>query len=232
MTVWMDDRSTWPGSGLLGTLGPVERAALLQLGRSRTHEPGEILVKEGEEHREVYVLLHGYVKVVSNSRDGRSVLLAVRGRGDLIGEIAAMDDKPRTATGVAATTVESRVIGHGAFAAYRTAHPAAERAIQDYLLRKLRQATMVRSALNGAPVSQRLAQVLCHLGVNHGRRVGTATVIDIPLSQRELATFVGAAEPSVQRALGQFRRAGLLLTHYRRIEIRDMQALATHAATG
>ncbi|MFY1636199.1 Crp/Fnr family transcriptional regulator [Solwaraspora sp. WMMB335] len=226
-----DEGNQWPGDSFIGGLAPTARTAITGSGRARRFRPGEVLVNEGDHRHDVYVLLGGYVKIVSNSHDGRTNLLAIRGRGDLIGELSAIDMSPRTATVVAATTVDARVVDHLAFTAFRRGHSAAEEVLQRSVLTKLRQATRMRGALNGASVSQRLAGILYYLAVRYGHPAGSATVIDIPLSQLELAAFVGAAEASVHRALTALRRSGLVVTGYRQIEIQDLAALA-EVATG
>ena len=78
---------------------------LLQICREaeeRRLVAGEVLCKEGEPGDEAYVIQEGRLEVVKES-DGREVLLAVRESGEVIGEMALLEEAPRVATIRAAT---------------------------------------------------------------------------------------------------------------------------------
>lgn len=221
----------WPKGSLLNGLGPVERAALLRLGTVRRFDRGLTLMREGETDRDLYVLLRGYVKVLGDTRDGRTNMLAIRVAGDVVGEIAALDNQPRSASVVAVTPVTTRVIDWATFDGYLSAHPSANVVLRQSILAKLRQSTRFRVNLGGASVYVRLAGVLCQLALSYGRQTPDGLLIDVPLSQVECAEFVGAAEPSVHRALAELRRRDLIRTGYRRLYVTDFTGLYA-AATG
>ena len=67
----------------------------------------------------------GMVKVTVAAETGAETTLAVRSRGDLIGEFAVLDGMPRTATARAVGTVGAIRIGRSAFAAFAQRYPAA-----------------------------------------------------------------------------------------------------------
>ena len=73
-------------------------------------EAGKVLTREGEQGNEFIIVLDGEVEV----REGDQVI-ATRGAGDYIGEIALLDNRPRTATVVATTPVTLEVIGRREF---------------------------------------------------------------------------------------------------------------------
>src|SRR5579863_1725465 len=83
---------------LLSSLPPRERADVLALGTVRRFTRHEHLTRIGEPGREVFVIISGCVKIFADSVEGRPILLAVRLAGDIIGELAALDGRPRTAT--------------------------------------------------------------------------------------------------------------------------------------
>jgi CRP/FNR family transcriptional regulator, cyclic AMP receptor protein len=72
---------------------------------------GDVLARQGEIGREFVILLEGEVDV---ARDGK--VIAVRGAGDYIGEIALLDNQPRTATVTAKTDVAAEVLNRAEFA--------------------------------------------------------------------------------------------------------------------
>jgi CRP/FNR family transcriptional regulator, cyclic AMP receptor protein len=65
--------------------------------------------------------------------------------------------------------------------------------------------------------------------VAYGRRGPAGVVVDVRLTQAELATMCGAAEVSTQKALRELRVAGLVGTGYREIVIHDVPGLRTAA---
>lgn len=219
----------WPSGSFLASLNTDDRAVLLSLGTSRHFRPGAALVRSGEPGTDVTLLLSGCVKVMADSKDGRPILLAVRVMGDLIGELAALDDKPRSATVVAAVPTRTRVMSRKAFLDFVTARPAVGLTLQRSIVGKLRMATRYRIDVSGAPVIVRVARILDQLATSYGRTGPTAVHIDVPLTQPEIAALVGAALPSVERALATLRNDGLIVTGYRHFAIRNLPALRRQA---
>lgn len=222
--------SNWPAGTLLYALADSDRDKLSTLGTLRGYQPGSSLIVEGASDTDVLVLLAGYAKVLGNTIDGHAVLLSIRVGGDLVGELAAIDGQPRSATVVAATEVTARVIGQSRFLDFMTSRPEAARAIHRSMAGKLRMATRRRVDVGGVPVLIRLARMLDYLATNHGVQVGEGIRIAVPLSQPDLAALVNASEPSLHRAMAVLRREGVVRTGYRTLIIRDRGRLAGFAA--
>jgi CRP-like cAMP-binding protein len=224
--------STWPANTLLGTLEKADREALLALGTTHHHNRGETLTREGDRAGDAFVILRGCVKVLGDTRDGHTTLLAIRASGDVIGELSAIDGWPRSATTITAQPTVTIRIGVAALQSFLSQHPRAALAMHRSVAEKLRQATRLRIDLGGASVLVRLIRILHNLAI-YGRECPEGLLIDIPLSQGELAALLGAAEPSVQRCLAELRRENLIITGYRRIIITDLEklrALATDSS--
>jgi CRP-like cAMP-binding protein len=220
----------WPNGTLLGGLSPADVGALTTLGSPRTYQPGEILVREGDRDTHAVLLLCGYVKILGNTVDGTVVLLNVRAGGEIVGELAAFDNKPRSATAVAATRTEARLMAQRVFLAVLSERPAIATMMHSTIATKLRMATRHRINVGGAPLQTRLARVIDHLVEAYGVDCRTGVQIGVPLSQTDLAALVGAAEPSVHRALTELRRRRVLTTGYRRLIVCDRPLLQSLAA--
>jgi CRP/FNR family transcriptional regulator, cyclic AMP receptor protein len=199
---------------------------MLALGTRRLYEPGTVVLREGERTSHVLVLVKGFVKVTATSPEGYLSLLAIRTGGDLVGELASMDGEPRIATVTAAGRVWARVVSQHEFHRYLTHHPDVALAVSSSVGAKLRWATRRRIDFGGHEVHVRLARVLVELTGAYGVEGGE---IGVPLTQPELAALVGAAEPTVHRALANLRKEGIVATGYRRIVVCDRHRLATLA---
>ncbi|WP_320782722.1 Crp/Fnr family transcriptional regulator [Streptomyces sp. CRN 30] len=215
----------WPPTTLLGRLGPADRDLLLALGTRVRYPAGRVLIREGDRTDSVLLLLGGLVKVTARADDGRDALLAVRVRGDIVGEFAAVDGGPRSATVTACGPVLTRRVRRDDFVAcVRDRHRIAL-ALQQTVVAKLRAATVHRTTFTGCDAATRVARVLHHLAMTYGDRTGAGAEIRWPITQPELATLAGASEPSVQKALRRFRTMGFVTPGYRSIRVDDLARL-------
>ncbi len=220
-----DEPAGWSCGTLLSALSPEDRRALVALGVRRPFSAGQSLIVEGSIGTDTFLLLQGCAKVVCNTTAGRAVLLSLRVAGDLVGELAAADHKPRSASVIAATRLVAQVIPQRAFQAYLDERPAAARAVHLAVVEELRRSTRYRVSATGAPTSVQLALVLHHLMTTHGRPCTEGIRIDVPLSQSELASLLGTSQPSLHRMLADLRRSDVVRTRYRRVIVCDPQAL-------
>jgi len=225
-------RTPWVPGTLLHALDAPDRQALIELGTRRAFPPGATLINEGSRDVDTFVLLHGCCKVLGNSVAGRAVLLSIRIGGDLVGELAALDDKPRSASVVAATGVVARAVTQQTFLRYLHQRPRAARAVHGAVVAELRRSTRIRVDVNGAPVAVRLALTLSYLAEAYGRPCADGVRIEVPLSQPELASLIGVSEPTLHRALTDLRAQHVILTRYRRVVVRDPASLQALAANG
>ncbi|MFE4171564.1 Crp/Fnr family transcriptional regulator [Streptomyces sp. NPDC056909] len=202
-------------------LADLSSEGMAELGRSGTlvvYPAGRTLMREGDEDRHVLILLDGCAKVVGVSPGGRESLLAIRVAGDLVGELAALDGKPRSATVTAVLATTARRLSGDEFLALLGRHPGDWLTVSRYVTAKLRDANRSR-VHSGSPVVARTARVLIELAEKFGRPVPGGVLVDMPLPQSALAGLVGASEPALHRALTGLRRGGAVDTGYRRIMI-------------
>jgi CRP/FNR family cyclic AMP-dependent transcriptional regulator len=113
-----------------------ELAQLARVSEDVEVEPGEVLCKEGEIGHEFFVIVEGNVKI---TRKGRSV--ASRGSGDFVGEIALLEEIPRTATVKAETPVRLFVLTRKDFRHLLDENPSVERKVMRALARRLAEAS-------------------------------------------------------------------------------------------
>ncbi|UUU23042.1 Crp/Fnr family transcriptional regulator [Streptomyces sp. DSM 40750] len=216
---------SWPESSLLGGLARPALERFLELGTRVPFPAGRVLMREAERSDFVLILLSGVVKATGLTHDGRDALLAVRMGGDLVGELAAVDGEPRSATVTACGPVAARVVQRDDFLGFLRRDPGTAHAVNASVVAKLRAANTLRIDFTGCDATTRLARVLHQIAMTHGVRVGAAVMIPWPITQPELATLAGAAEPTVQKALRKLRAAGVIATGYRTVRIEDLTRL-------
>jgi CRP/FNR family transcriptional regulator, cyclic AMP receptor protein len=219
-------------SGFWGCLSDSERAALSAQGRETAFSRGMTLCLEGDPSTHVFILLAGWVKVLSSTREGSEVVLALRGPGDVIGEQAADLDGYRTATVRALMRVEALTVMAARFAAFLESHPNAVRVYRRVMAqrqRELNENLRGRVETSGA---QRLARLLLDLAARCGERTDHGVRLAVPLSQTDLASWAGMSRATMTRALHQWRQRGIVSTRQGRTTITDMPALRRIGGVG
>jgi len=218
------DDQVWPPGSFLGRLSGAERSELLALGITRALRPDTHLFVEGMHDTHVEVIRQGYVKVTT-AVGGLPQLLAIRLPGDLVGESAAVTGNSRSATVTTCGRVVSTVIRQADFLRFIAAHPRVAHQVTASVGDQLRWANARRSDFAAFPVHVRLARVLGDIASGCGEAAGDGVLIGVQLNHIELATLIGAAEDSVQKALRMLRLRGLIKTGYRRITVLDPAGL-------
>ena len=213
------------GQGFWALLSRAERDALWDLGLPRDYPPGETLCLEGDPSTHVFVLLAGWVKILSATSDGHEMVLALRGDGDIAGEIAGETTGRRNATIRAIDRVRALIVRHDKFSSFLDANPGADRAFRRVVTQKWNDADTKLRRHAVTTGGQRLASLLRDLAERHGREADGVIHLVMPLSQEELASMAGTSRATVTRAFGNWRKRGLIRTGHRRITILDPAGL-------
>ena len=222
-------------TGFLAELGQAHLEALRARGWRRRFTRGAVLFEEGGSSEQVMIVLSGRVKISHFTNDGREIILAVRGPGELLGELSAIDQEPRSATALAAEPVEALVMTSEDFQQFVASTPRAAMVMLTGLVRRLREADRKRIEFASYDTVGRVALRLLDLAKQFGEPVGRATAspdavrITLPLSQQELAGLIGASREAVSKALQQLRKRGWIETQRRGISILDPEALRRRA---
>jgi CRP/FNR family cyclic AMP-dependent transcriptional regulator len=218
------------GRGFWNLLPDEDRRVLWSLGRDKEYPPGATLCVEGDPATHVFILLDGWVKVISVSGDGHQSIDGLRGAGDIVGETAGETTGNRNATLQAIVTVRALIVGFDRFSSFLDTHQGGSRAYRRVMVYRWRDAEMmlrIRAVTSGA---QRLAGLLLGLAERLGSQADGVVEITLPLSQDELASLAGTSRATVARALNGWRKRGLLRTGQRRITLIDVPGL--HRAAG
>ena len=198
---------------------------LLRRTRRRSFAEQTIILRAGAAGDDVMVVLEGRVKLVARGAEEREVVLAIRGPGELVGEMSALGADRRTAAAVALEDVEVGIIGGDEFRAFLREHPDVALVVIRMLVRRLAEATrdLVAQATQDSLglVAKRLLELGDHLGVASA----AGNQFELSLTQDELARWTGATRETVSRALRLMRQLGWVSTDHRKITVLDPAAL-------
>ncbi|MDX6637445.1 MAG: hypothetical protein QOJ01_956, partial [Solirubrobacterales bacterium] len=186
-----------PAIGFLAALDPAQSAALRDHGVVRVFRKGQALFHQGGSSDRVVVLLKGRVKVSTLTEDGKEIVLAFRGPGDLLGELSALDGGPRSATVEAIEPLEALAIPASDFRSFLIRHPEVALLLLQTLSHRLRDADRMRVEYGAHDTVGRVAARLVELAERYGEPVANGLRIGLPLSQEELAGWIGSSREAV-----------------------------------
>jgi CRP/FNR family cyclic AMP-dependent transcriptional regulator len=214
--------------GFLAELTADEQAELRELGSVRRYKRGDVLFHQGDDAGAVLVILAGHVKAAMLS-DGREVILAFPGPGELLGELSAVDGQPRSGTVRAVDDVEALVIPGSAFRAVLEHRPRIAFVLLRSVIERLRTADRQRVDYAVNDVCVRVAGRLVELCDRFGSEDGAGVEIGLSLTQDELAAWAGASREAVAKAMALLRTLGWVQTERRRILVLDLDSLRRYS---
>ncbi len=206
-------------------LTPDDARALRQLGVGRRHQRGTYLMLEGDRSDHALLICTGRVKIVRTSEEGRESVVAVRGAGEVVGELTALAGAARNASIVALCDVTVRAIPANELLAFVSSRPAVSRAMIRQLAMRLHEATSRQADAAGYDSLRRVARVLLEQAEHYGEQVIGGVKAGPGLTQQELAGLVSASPTSVARALARLRSQGLVTTARRSVVILDLEGM-------
>jgi len=190
---------------------------------------GEVLFRKGDEGNVLYIVRKGSIKIVLPSKMGDEAVLAVFSAGDFFGEMALLDGMPRSADAVALEPSELLALNRNDFITFLGNNEEAMQAILSNLSMRLRKTDDSLEDAYFLNISARFAKKLVELAKTHGKRDGDIIQIDLRLSQKDLASMIGATRESVNKELRVLREKGLVSTEKGTLRILDLARLERRA---
>jgi CRP-like cAMP-binding protein len=213
----------------LPRLPAADAQALMSYGARHSWPAGAVVFVEGERSDRVVVVLSGRVKISSRSEGGAEVVLAFRGSGALLGELSAIDQRPRSATVTAVDKVDGLVVGASEFWDFLAAHPAASLLLLRTLAGRLRDADRKRVEFGTHDAVGRVARRLVELADRFGEPGPDGIRIGLRFTQEELAGWTGSSREAVVKALRRLRARGCVQTKRMTVVITDLDLLRRYS---
>jgi CRP/FNR family cyclic AMP-dependent transcriptional regulator len=190
---------------LFSGLSQEEVAALAAAAIVRTFPKNTIVVTEGDRSDSLYVILSGRVKVFVSDEQGKDLVLNIQGPGEYFGELA-LDEGPRSASVATMEPCKMAVIANDVLREFLARHPEAALQLIRGLIGRTRHMTESLKNLALLDVYGRVAKLLLELATEVDGRL----VIDLRLTQQEIADRVSASREMVSRILKDLTTGGYI----------------------
>ncbi len=183
---------------------------LSALLRSRRYTKGEVIFHQGDVGTALYIVRKGQVAIRLSSSDGKEATLALLDRGDFFGELALLDDEPRSTDAVSREETDLLSLQREDFQSFLATRPQVALRLLTSLSRLVRRVTQLVHDATFLDARTRLVRVLLDLAQNQGKPGPDGVVISQRLTQSELANLCGLTRESANKWLRFYVREGLL----------------------
>ncbi len=190
----------------------------------RHYHKGEQIFREGTRAIGLFCISNGKVKIYKTGDEGRDQIVRLAGRGDIIGYRAVVSNEPYFASAMALEDTTVCMVPLADFNQFMTENADFVRAIIQKLSQDLRHAEERLLRLAQKSVRERMADTLLLLMDTYGTH-GADCLLNIELSREDIAAMVGTATETAIRLISDFRAEGILVTHAKKIGIRNEKAL-------
>ncbi len=227
-------------SPLFQVLQPAELDAVLTQAVVRRVARTALILRRGDASPGAMIIVSGRVRIASTSEDGREVTLGMLGPGDVLGEMSLLDGEEVSADASALEDCVLLMIERGRFLRMLRSDSDLCLRLMAVLCRRLRRSNAALEDMALLDLPTRLGRLLLRLAHDYGSPVarspvagiprnggiGTATRIEVRLSQKDLSTIVGGSREKVNKQLRQWEQDGVLGKDAGRLTILRPEALA------
>jgi CRP/FNR family transcriptional regulator, cyclic AMP receptor protein len=204
---------------LFGSLDAKARREIAAYAMPRSFAAGDSICRLGDPGDSMMAVIIGTVRISRPTRRGNEIILADLGSGELFGEVALLDGKPRSASVVALTNCELMFLERRKVIPFAERNPAARMKLMQMLCARIRHSDERMSNIAFFNLPIRLAKIL--LNYQPEARVG----MKISLSQSELAEMASGSREKVNHCLRDWHRQGIIELKNRWTIFRKPEAL-------
>jgi CRP-like cAMP-binding protein len=210
-------------------LEPVELEAVALAGRLRRLKPGAYLFRQGTPATTLYVLMAGQVKMTQVTPEGHQVLLRVASPGDTIGAIAIVETALYPATAQAADSCRLLAWDSASMLDLVLRYPQLALNILRVVSAHVIEFQNRYRELATERVERRVARALLRLANQAGQKVAGGILIDVALTQQDLAEMTGTTRYTISRMLGEWEQRGLVKAGRGRVLVKQPHNLVVIA---
>lgn len=205
---------------LFAELDDRELAQIAAVAKTRHYAKDDVIF-HADESGDVFCLIReGQVKITMISPEGKEIILTLLGPGDFFGEMALLDDEPRSATVIATEPLDVVTIWRSDFLQILQENFSITRKILAELSRRLRTASNRIESLATMDVYGRLARFFLELAQDTGKSLDNGYVAVTRPTHQAIANMIGTSRETVSRLIHDLMRQNLLLSEGKTIYLR------------
>ena len=203
---------------LFSGLSESELNEIVAITSKRSYPKNNVIINEGDDTDSLYLIISGKVKVVLSDEDGKEITISILEPNEYFGELALIDDEPRSARVVTMEQCQFCVINQTDFNRVLDNNPGLVRNLLKGLSKRLREANKNIESLALMDVYGRVAGTLLKFAKSEddGRKV-----IREKLTQKDIANMVGASREMVSRIFKDLTTGGYITVESGVITIND-----------
>lgn len=214
---------------LFAGFGPSDFESIEKCLVRRRYPAGQTLFHMGDEGGSLHFIERGRVKVTIPSSSGEELILAILGAGNLLGELSLFDGKPRSATVQALEDTETLCLHREDLLELMRGRFDVVEKILVVLAGRIRDTDTLLADKHFLDITARLAKKILDLGDTFGIQEGGQVRIGVKITQKDLASMIGATRESVNKQLKALRDQGLVRISGGTIEILKRERLVQKA---
>jgi CRP-like cAMP-binding protein len=221
----VDRREVLKNIPLFQGMSDRELDMLLALTTTKKLKKRAYLFRKGDPGNALFAVLEGRLKATGEGRDGKEMVFSVMDPGEVIGEIALLDQEPRSATVQAVEDVTLLTLHRRDLLPFLERNPKAAIKLAAVLAKRIRNLTELAEDTVFLGLPSRLAKKLISLADRYGKPTPEGLKIDLKLPQHELGELVGTSRESINKTLRQWGEENLVSFASGYLTIRDKDRL-------
>ncbi|NUM49075.1 MAG: Crp/Fnr family transcriptional regulator [Anaerolineales bacterium] len=210
---------------LFASLSPNDLADVSHRMTKHKYPSGATLFYQDTPGAMLFIIETGSVRVFGIGLTGQEHTFNTFGPGEIFGELSLLDGRPRSASAITMSPSVIWMLSKGDFDLLLERCPTFSRSLIVLLAERVRTAASHVEAIIFQDIQGRLAYELLALADRHGKPVGPTIQIEMPLTQSDLATMVGATRESVNKALTYLRGRELVQVEGNRVTVLNPEGL-------
>lgn len=189
----------------------------------KTLEPGHILFQHGDAANSLYFILEGDLSVCLFANDGRQLGLNVVTEGNLLGEIAVLDNGPRSASAIAIAKCQVASVASNSFRGAIKKDPHLSQNIINFLCSQIRRVSNRIIDVNALQLESSIARILIEAGQNSTSGIKQKKIVRI--KQEEIGFIAGVSRVTINKYLNNWARQGIVTITRGKIMIENIDTL-------
>jgi CRP/FNR family transcriptional regulator len=198
------------GVRLFSDLTAEELAGIADRLSIRAFKKNEVILYEEDFNKYMYAILHGKVKIVQTTEDGKEIIIGMHQAGDSFGEISLIDGQGTTASVIAREDSMIAIITRQSFYSILHAQPKVLESVLKMLCSRIRENVDRIQLLTFNNASERMKRLLVKLARQHGEKTDSGVMLNVKLTHQDMANMSGLTRETVTRVIDQWQKDGVL----------------------